>query len=126
MLQEKPSYYQKLSLKTSKAMKFLKSYTLKKPRSDAIISFTFPVIDAHSKIRKEKTTFESVTLNAKVVFSPLKPTNKGHNVTILGYSCGLQSSLFTKKSSLYFKSVNFLSKNYPNVRPQNIVFIDIL
>jgi hypothetical protein len=35
----------KLSLKMSKSMKLLKNYSLKKSKSDEIISFTFPIID---------------------------------------------------------------------------------
>jgi hypothetical protein len=43
---------EKLSLKTSKAMKLSKSYFFNKSKSDEIISFTFPFID----IRNRKTT----------------------------------------------------------------------
>jgi hypothetical protein len=45
---------EKLLLKTSKAMKLSKYFSLKKSKSDEIISFTFTFIDAHSKIRREK------------------------------------------------------------------------
>jgi len=45
---------EKLSIKTSKAMKLSKIYLLKKSKSDEIIYFTFPFIDAHSKIRRGK------------------------------------------------------------------------
>ncbi len=43
---------EKLSLKTSKAMKLSKIYSLKKSKSDEIISFTFPIIN----ILNQKTT----------------------------------------------------------------------
>jgi hypothetical protein len=91
---------------------------LKKSKSEEIISFTFPFIDAHSKIQREKRQLRNRFL--------CEIRQKDQNMTILGYSCGLQSSLYTKKSLLYFKSVDVLPKSYRFVCSRTDEFIESL
>jgi hypothetical protein len=62
------------------------------------------------KFKDRKDSFEIVFLHTKVIFSSPKSVKKDQNMTILGYSCGLQSSLYAKKSSLYIQSVVFCPK----------------
>jgi hypothetical protein len=76
-------------------MKLSKNYLLKKSKSDEIISVTFPIID----IRNQKRTVDdSPTLQ---VDDPR--LGELATMTILGYSCGLQSSLYTKIIALLLK-----------------------
>jgi hypothetical protein len=83
---------EKLSLKTSKATKLSKYYSLKQAKSNKIISFTLPT----RKFEEKKASFEIVFSHTKVVFSSPKSAKKGQNMTILSYFSSLQSSLYTK------------------------------
>jgi hypothetical protein len=74
---------------------------------------------ATQKFEEKKDSFENVFSHRKVVFSSLKSAQKDQNMTILGYSCCLQSSL-------YFKSVDFLPKNDRYVCFRTVEFIKIL
>jgi hypothetical protein len=71
-------------------LKLLKSYSLKKSKSDEIIFFTFPIID----IRNRKTTPQLGEYDNFELF--LRPS------IIALY----------KKSSLYFKSVDFFHREF--------------
>jgi hypothetical protein len=71
-------------------MKLSKSYSLKKSKSDEIISFTFQIVD----IRNQKTTRQLGEYDNFGLF--LRPS------IIALY----------KKSSLYFKSVDFLHQKF--------------
>jgi hypothetical protein len=93
------SYAATLSLKTSKSMKLLKNYSLNKSKNDEIISFTFPIIDN----RNRKTT-------PRLGGSPTRQVSESANKTILGYSCGLQSSLYAKNHRFTFKALIFCPK----------------
>jgi hypothetical protein len=84
---------------TSKSMKLSKYYLLKKSKSDEIISFTFPIIDIHNQ--KKDTPTRGVD------DSPTQRGGESANTTILGYSCGLQSSLYTKNHCFTFKALIF-------------------
>ncbi len=101
---------EKLSLKTSKAMKLSKSNLFKKSKSYEIISFTFPFIN----IRNQKTTprlgdsptrrvgesLREKRQHRNRLFAhegrlfPSEICEKDQNMTILGYFYGLQSSLY--------------------------------
>ncbi len=77
-------------------MKLSKNYLLKKSKSDEIISIAFPIID----IRNRKTT-------PRLGDSATWRVGESANMTILGYSCGLQSSLYTKNHLYTFKALIF-------------------
>jgi hypothetical protein len=53
-------------------------------------------------------------------------TKKGQNMTVLGYSCSLQSSLYTKNHCFTFKIVDFLPKNDRYISFQNVELIEIV
>jgi hypothetical protein len=78
-------------------MKLLKYYSLKKSKSDEIISFIFSFIDAHSKIRREKRQLRNRLFahEGRIFLSEIH--KKDQNMTILGYSCGLQLIALYKK-----------------------------
>ncbi len=106
---------EKFSFKTSKAMKLSKSYSFKNSKSNEIISFTFPFIDAHSKILREKDSIWNRFFTHKGRLFPSKTSEKRPEYD--NFCLFLRPSIIPlyKKSSLYFKSVDFLSKNYRNV-----------
>jgi hypothetical protein len=62
------------------------------------------------KFEEKKDSFEIVFLHTKVVFSSPKSAKKGQNMTILGFSCGLQSSLYTKNHRFTLKALIFCPK----------------
>ncbi len=62
------------------------------------------------KFKEKKDSFEIVFLHTKVIFSSPKSEKKDQNMTILGYSCGLQSSLCTKNHRFTLKSLIFCPK----------------
>jgi hypothetical protein len=117
---------EKLSLKTSKAMKLSKSNSFKKSKSYEIISFTFPFIN----IRNQKTTprlgdsptqrvgesLREKRQHRNRLFAhegclfPSEICEKDQNMTILGYSYGLQSSLYTKNYRFTLKALIFCPK----------------
>ncbi len=66
---------------------------------------------ATQKFEEKKDSFEIVFSHTKVVFSSLKSAKKDQNMTILGYSCCLQSSLYAKNHRFTLQSVDFLPKN---------------
>ncbi len=57
------------------------------------------------KFKEEKDSIKIVVPHTKVVFSPPKTVKKDQNMTILGFSCGLQSSLYTKNHRFTFKAL---------------------
>jgi hypothetical protein len=62
------------------------------------------------KFEEKKDSFKSVYLHTKVVFSSPKSAKKDQNMTILGYSCGPQSSLYTKNHRFTLKLLIFCPK----------------
>ncbi len=80
-------------------MKLSKNYLLKKSKSDEIISFTLTIIDN----RNRKTT-------PRLGESAAPWLGESGNMTILGYSCGLKSSLYTKNHRFTFKALIFCPK----------------
>jgi hypothetical protein len=62
------------------------------------------------KFEEKKDSFEIVFLHTKVVFSSPKSAKKGQNMTILGFSCGLQSSLYMKNHCFTLKALIFAQK----------------
>ena len=64
-------------------MKLSKIYLFKKSKSDEIISFTFPFIDAHLKIPRGKRQHQIVFSHTKFVFNPPKSAKKDQNMTII-------------------------------------------
>jgi hypothetical protein len=75
-------------------MKLSKNYSLKKSKSNEIISFTFPIID----IRNKKTT--------RRFGEPATP-----RLAESGYFCSLQSSIYTKNHRFTFKPLIFCIEN---------------
>jgi hypothetical protein len=84
-------------------MKLSKNYSLKKSKSDEIIYFTFPFIDAHSKIWREKTTLENVFLSHEghLFLSEIREKRPEYD----NFGLFLWPSIIAlyEKSSLYFK-----------------------
>jgi hypothetical protein len=130
---------EKLSLKTSKAMKLSESYLFKKSKSDVIISFTFPFIDIRNQkttprlgdsptreVAERKKTASKSSFRTRRSSFPLQNLRKRPEYDNFGLF--LRPSIITlyKKSSLYFKSVDFLPKNDRYVCSQTVVFIKIL
>ena len=107
-------------------MKLSKYYLLKKLKSDEIISFTFPFIDAHSKIRREKRQLRNCLFahEGRLFLSEICEKRPGYD----HFELFQQPSIISlyKKSSLYFKIVDFLPKNYRYVSFRNIEFIEIV
>jgi hypothetical protein len=62
------------------------------------------------KFEEKKDRFKIVFSHTKVVVSYPKSMEKDQNMTILGYSCGLQSSLYTKSHRFTLKSMFFAQK----------------
>jgi hypothetical protein len=62
------------------------------------------------KFEEKKDSFEIVFSHMKVVFSSPKSAKKDQNMTILGYSCGLQASLYTKNHRFTLKLLIFCPK----------------
>jgi hypothetical protein len=62
------------------------------------------------KFEEKKNSFEIVFSHTNVVFSSPKSAKKDQNMTILGYSCGLQSSLYAKNHRFTLKALNFCPK----------------
>jgi hypothetical protein len=62
------------------------------------------------KSEEEKDSIEIVFSHKKVIFSPPKTAKKDQNMTILGYSWGLQSSLYTKNHRFTLKALIFCQK----------------
>jgi hypothetical protein len=91
-------------------MKLLKYYSLKQAKSNEIIFFTFPFIYAHSKIWKEKRQLRNRLFKHEGHLFLSEIREKGQNMTILGYSCSLQSSLYTKSHRFTLKSLIFCPK----------------
>jgi hypothetical protein len=65
---------------------------------------------ATQKFEEKKDSFKIVFSHTKVVFSSLKSAKKDQNMTILGYSCCLQSSLYAKNHCFTFKALIFCPK----------------
>jgi hypothetical protein len=95
----------------SKAMKLSKYYLLKKSKSDEIISFTCPFIYARSKIRREKRQLRNRLFahEGHLFLSEIREKRPEYD----NFWLFLRPSIIAlcKKSSLYFKSVDFLPKN---------------
>jgi hypothetical protein len=118
-------------------MKVSKCYSLKKSKSNEIISFTFPFIDIRNRKMtpclgesatprlgdsptrrvvelasrwEKKDSIKIVFSHTKVIFSPPKSAKKDQNMTILDYSCGLQSSLYTKNHCFTLRALIFCPK----------------
>jgi hypothetical protein len=107
-------------------MKLSKNYSLKKSKSDEIISFTFPFIDAHSKIRREKTTLENVFFAHEGRLFLFEIREKRPEYDNFGLFLWPSIIALYEKSSLYFKSVDFLPKNDRYVYFQTVEFIESL
>jgi hypothetical protein len=91
-------------------MKLSKYYSLKQAKGNEIISFTFPFIDAHSKIRREKRQLRNRLFAHERRLFLSKSAKKGQNMTILGFSCSLQSTFYTKNHCFTLKSLIFCPK----------------
>jgi hypothetical protein len=65
---------------------------------------------APPKFEEKKESFKIVFSHTKVIFSSLKSAKKYQNMTILGYFCGLQSSIYTKYHCFTLKSLIFCPK----------------
>ncbi len=107
-------------------MKLSKYYSLKQAKSNKIISFTFPFIDAHSKNSKRKRQLRNHLFahEGRLFLSEIH--EKGQNMSILGNSCSLQSSLYTINHRFTLKSWIFLPKNDRYVSFRNVEFIEIV
>jgi hypothetical protein len=58
----------------------------------------------------ERVVLVLVSLSCLLGVKAMKSEKKGQNMTILGYSCSLQSSLYTKNHRFTFKSLIFCPK----------------
>ncbi len=107
-------------------MKLSKNFSLKKSKSDEIISFTFPFIDAHSKIRREKRQLRNRLFahEGRLFLSQIREKRPEYD----NFGLFLRPSVIALyvKSSLYFKSVDFLPKNDRYVRFRTVEFIESL
>jgi hypothetical protein len=110
----------------SKAMKLSKYYSFKKSKSNEIISFTFPFINAHSKILRKKRQLQNRLFahEGRLFLSKIREKRPECD----NFGLFLRSSIIAlyKKSSLYFKSVDFLPKNDRYVCCRTVEFIKSL
>jgi hypothetical protein len=88
-----------------KAMKLSKIYSFKKPKSHKIISFTFPFIDAHSKIRRGKRQHQNSLFALKGRLFPSEIRKKRPEYDNFGLF--LQPSLYTKNHRIILKALIF-------------------
>jgi hypothetical protein len=107
-------------------MKLSKYYSLKQAKSNKIISFTLPFIVAHSKIRREKRQLRNCLFahEGRLFLSEICEKRPGYD----HFELFQQPSIISlyKKSSLYFKIVDFLPKNDHYVSFRNVQFIEII
>jgi hypothetical protein len=78
------------------------------------------------KFEEKKDSFEIVFSHTKVVFSTPKSAKKGQNMTILGFSCSLQSSFYAKNHRFTLKSLIFCPKTIATLVFRNVEFIEIV
>jgi hypothetical protein len=83
-------------------MKLSKIIRLKSQKAIKLSPLHFHLSMPTRKFEEEKDSIEIVFSHMKVVFSPPKSVKKDLNMTIFGYSCGLQSSLYTKNHRFTF------------------------
>jgi hypothetical protein len=107
-------------------MKLSKIYSFKKSKSDKIISFTFPFIDAHSKIRRGKRQHENRLFAQEGRLFPSEIHEKRPEYDNFGLFLRPSIIALYKKSSLYFKSVDFLPKIVRYICSQTVIFIERL
>ncbi len=107
-------------------MKSSKYYSLKQAKSNNIISFTLPFIVAHSKIRREKRQLRNSLFahEGRLFLSEIREKRPEYG----NFGLFLQPSIISlyKKSSLYFKIIDFLPKNDRYVSFRNVEFIEIV
>ena len=78
------------------------------------------------KFEEKKDSFEIVFLHTKVVFSSPKSATKGPENDNFGLFLRPSVIALYEKSSLYFKSIDFLPKNDRYVRFRTFEFIESL
>jgi hypothetical protein len=91
-------------------MKLSKNYSLKSQKAMKLSPLYFHLSMRTRKFEEKKDSFEIVFLQTKVVLSSPKSAKKGQNMTILGFSCGLQSSLYRKNHRFTLKALFFAQK----------------
>jgi hypothetical protein len=91
-------------------MKLSKYYLLNRQKAIKLSPLHCRLSLPTRKFEEKKDSFEIVCLHTKVIFSPPKSMKKDQNMTILGYSCSLQSSLYTKSHRFTLKSLIFCPK----------------
>ena len=101
---------EKFSLKTSKAMKLSIIIRLKSQKAIKLSPLHFYLSMPTRKFEEKRRHSKSSSSCTKVVFSLPKYAKKDQNMTILGYSCRLQSSLYTKNHRFTLKSLIFCQK----------------
>jgi hypothetical protein len=62
------------------------------------------------KFEEKKDSLKIVFSHTKVIFSSPKSAKKDQNMTILSFSCGLQSSLYAKNHHFTLKALIFCPK----------------
>ncbi len=107
-------------------MKLQQYYSLKKSKSNEIISFTFSFTDAHSKIRREKRQLRNRLFAHEGRLFLSEICEKRPEYDNFGLFLRPSSISLYKKSSLYFKIVDFLPKNDRYVSFRNVEFNEIV
>ncbi len=122
----KPYYYRKIIIKNVKSNEIIEILFVKQAKSNKIISFTLPFIVAHSKIRREKRQLRNRLFAHEGHLFPSEIHEKRPEYDNFGLF--LQPSIISlyKKSSLYFKIVDFLPKNDRYISFRNVEFIEIV
>jgi hypothetical protein len=92
-------------------MKLSKIYSFKKSNSDKILSFTFPFIDAHLKIRRGKRQHRNRLFTHEGRLFPSKNREKRPENGNFGLFLRLSIIALYKKSSLYLKVLIFYPKS---------------